>query len=138
MQRASPSPHHLNRYLHPARGRQGFYIIGILIAVAIIFILVGRGYFDKDPVTQKRQADLYIDNSKDSACTANRQVVASEITALSFSTGQRANIHVIRKKLAGKVCPGKGKYQVDAEGKVYCTEHSPPPEGAVVEDLEGV
>ena len=133
--------HSCFKSLNPGRRRRGFYLIGMLIALAIIFILMGRGYFFKEAspmkgVEQAMQAEAYIDRSQVSACLANRNTLKAELTTMSINNGgPLPGIHAMRAKLGPKICPDKGTLQLDDRGNVYCTLHEPAPEGVQVQDL---
>jgi hypothetical protein len=118
---------------HPSRTKRGFVsLIGLLIVLVIIFYLVEEGYFKKNPATGKTQADTYIDRGKEAACSVNRRAIEAQIAeSSSVGGGQLPSANILRAKLGSTYhCPGKGKYQIDTQGNVYCTEHDPAPESA--------
>ncbi len=118
-------------YFHASLARRGFAsLIGLLLVLVIISVLLFEGYLGRNPKTGKINAETYIDHTKETACTMNRNALESQITATTtMNGGQMPSPNVMRAKLGGTIhCPGKGKYQIDPEGHVYCTEHAPAPE----------
>ena len=112
----------------PSYGRHGFYIIGVLIVVVIIFILLFKGSFNRDPVTQVTQSQTQLDRSRDSACAFNRNAIRTDLTHLRImNPDMKMNMEVVRRQINIPNCSGKGVYLLGPDGTVYCTEHFPPP-----------
>lgn len=123
-------------WISSRRQSAGSAMIGLLLVVLIIMILVTRGYLQKDPVTQVSEGKGYIDRSKGTACTLNRQAMATEITRMTMSAnGEVPSIHVLKAKLGGTRCPEGGVYQTDPKGTLYCTKHAPAPPEADAKNL---
>lgn len=113
-----------------ARARRGFgTLIGLLMVLAIIFLLVDTGYMQKDEEGKTRAAS-YIEKGKDTACIADLRTLKGRIDQAAMSNnGQIPPSNVLRARLGSVRCPGGGTYQVDPkDGQVYCTEHAPVPE----------
>lgn len=138
------------------RRDRGFYLIGLLLALVIIMILAGRNYQSAsgtgqgsgggvtslltDPiqaqVTEVQVGNNRIDNTRDFACDTNRTQLGTELTMLSMSGGGvLPDPAFVSQKLNYIHCTGKGRLQYDDDGKTYCTEHAPAPQGLTVHDL---
>lgn len=126
------------RFARRARSRRGYgSMIGLLLVMAIIGILMYKGYFEKDPKTGKSQSDFAKGRAKETACISNRNALKTDLSA---SASQNAtglpSINILRARYGQKyTCPGVGKLQIDKFGGLYCTEHEPAPDGVVVQDL---
>ena len=105
---------------------RGFYIIGLLIVLAIIFILYGKQLL---PDKQGPGALTYIDRSKGSACMVNRTTLGTTIAAWQIShPGQKPTIEAMAGSGSSVPnCPQGGTYSIGDDGTVYCSKHFPPP-----------
>jgi len=121
------------RAFRRSRAERGFYLIGLLIVLIIIAVVLGKGYFRQDPTTGATQAQMYIERSKDTACTADRLAMQADITQIGLlSGGGPPSIQALRARLGPRRCQAGGEFLLDAKGNVYCTVHAPPPEGLEV------
>lgn len=115
----------------PSSSQRGFYIIGLLIVLAIIFFLVGRQM--GGPTEQAQQvvtAQSRIDRSEEITCGANRQSFSQNITMWQINHGgEKATLEKLqRDRVAIPRCPGGGEYSIGPDGKtIYCSLHAPPP-----------
>lgn len=128
-----------SQLLRRSASRRGFAsLIGLLLCLAIIGILVYKGYFEEDPVTGQRQAKVYTDKSKGAACAMNLQTLRAEVMQAKLSGGgQLPSPMLLRERFKGRAhCPEDGKYQVDNDGNVYCTKHEPCPESLTVSVMD--
>ena len=126
------------KFIRPTQGRRGFYMIGLLMVLAIILILTGEGYFKKN-AQGITQAQLYTDRSRDSACAINRNQLKTKISMdIVNNMGQVPSKYTLQAKYANNStkCPGEGVFSVDGQGAIYCSEHAPP-EGIDVTLLGG-
>jgi hypothetical protein len=74
------------------------------------------------------QGIAYIERSADVTCANNRQIMENEITAMRIAgDGRMPDVAQMRQKLAQYRCPRGGALLIGTDGKVYCTEHFPPP-----------
>ncbi|HOE97630.1 MAG TPA: hypothetical protein PLS90_13910 [Candidatus Sumerlaeota bacterium] len=116
-----------SRSFAPSYSRRGFYIIGILIVVAIILILVFKGSMAPDPVTQVSSGITYIDRSQEVACSTNRNAIRTDLQHYQINNpGAPITPDVIRKANSA-TCPDGGIYLMAQDGHIFCTLHDPPP-----------
>ena len=105
--------------------RRGFTFIGILIAVVIIMILVGRQW-GEDP-----QANLHkmsIERSNDAACRANRVTIVTQYQMWSINNPGRVP-SIADLQAAGMSvprCPDSGEFTILPNGGIHCTRHDAP------------
>lgn len=124
--------HTLTRSLRPGAGRRGFYMIGLLLALAIIFILAGNQYFGAGNANQTPQAMMYIERSTGTACTSNRNIARTDVAAMLALDGALPSEEQLVIKLYSKLCPDRAAYQIDEFGGIYCETHAPAPEGTKI------
>lgn len=111
-------------------------MLGVLMALVIIFILYGQSYFKQNATTGKTQAETYIDRGKGAACSIDRSQLKNDIAgAVINNSGQLPSIKILVRKFGAKSCPGEGVFQLDDRGNVYCTDHAPAPESVSVSDF---
>lgn len=137
--------------------QRGFYLIGLLMVVAIIMILSGRNFMSSsgsgqgsaadsassllvDPLAaganQVQMGNARIDGTKALSCDTNRSQLATDLTMLAMSDGgQLPPASVVSQKLGHIGCPAGGTFQYDAGSRVYCTEHAPAPSGTKARKL---
>jgi hypothetical protein len=106
--------------------RRGFYLIGLLIVIAILLIL---GYEQMGGSDGQGGSKFAIDRSKDTACMANRSVFASTLTTWRIThQGEAVTLEAIAKTTSVPTCPMGGKYSLSADGStLYCSIHFPDP-----------
>jgi hypothetical protein len=124
-----------SQLLRPLRlraGERGFYLIGLLMALAIVFILVGKQYYGTSNINSVPQAQYQIQKSTDTVCLTNRGAVRTDVTTLLAMNGTMPSETELANRLYGKLCPEGGAYQIDDRGNVYCELHAPAPEGTNV------
>jgi hypothetical protein len=115
----------------------GAGILGLLIVFVIIMILMLKGPFERDPVTQVRTGVQQIDRSRDAACAANRKTITTNVTQMAVGDmGRTPPPDKIRKMVHQYQCPGGGVYRMDGEYLVFCTEHFPPPANIIQSLME--
>lgn len=141
-----------------ANSERGFYLIGLLMVVAIIMILAGRNYQSASGSGQGSAADsaasllldplaaganevqmgnARIDGTKALSCDTNRSQLATDLTMLAMSDGgQLPPASVVSQKLGHIRCPTGGKLQYDSGSRVYCTEHAPARADTKVRNLQ--
>lgn len=129
-----------SRFARRANRRRGYgSLIGLLLVMAIIGVLMYKGYFEKDPKSGKSQSEFATGRAKDTACLSNRNALKTEFSQAAMqSPNGLPSIQILRARFGANFrCPGKGKFQVDKDGEVYCTEHNPAPDSmtASVQDL---
>ena len=112
----------------PTTRRRGFYLIGVLIVLAIILVLYGK-QLAGDKSEGISSAQTKIDRSKEVACSVNRQMIVTGMTAWQIShPGEQPTIEGLRS--AGVTvpnCPQGGTYSIGPKGDVWCSIHNPPP-----------
>lgn len=105
----------------------GAGMLGLLIVFVIIVVLLFKGSFEKDPVTQVRTGMDQIDKSRVAACAVNRMAINTNVAQMAVGNGGRTPpLDQIRRRVHQFRCPGGGVYRMDEEYLVYCTEHYPP------------
>ncbi|MBN1868228.1 hypothetical protein JW916_13160 [Candidatus Sumerlaeota bacterium] len=118
-----------SRRSSPGASRRGFYLIGLLIVIAILFILYGKELLP-DKTTGKSTQDMALERSKGAACTANRQALSVQITAWSLNhSGETATVERLRQDGVNvPPCPEGGVLSIGADGHtIYCSIHDPAP-----------
>lgn len=113
---------------------RGYAIIVILIALVIVAILSMKQLNPSGKVGEVRDARTRIDQSKATACSANRTVLLQEVQMWKVN-------HPVEKMSLSAVeasgrrlpsCPEGGVYSLSADGRqVYCSQHAPAPSGVV-------
>jgi competence protein ComGC len=114
-----------------AARQRGFFLIGLLIVLAIIAILT---YKQMGPSGEN--VKLYTGRAKDVACKANRSTFVMTLAMWGQShPGEPMTIENIRKSgTAVPGCPEGGVWSVSADGnEIYCSIHNPAPEDKVKE-----
>lgn len=112
----------------PSHRRHGFYIIGLLIVIVIIMVVMLKGPFSSDPVTQVTQYEQSTNRAEEAACSMNRMSIGTDLTNWRImNPGQAINMDIIRRSLRIPNCPGGGAYLIDKDGTIYCSVHTPPP-----------
>lgn len=144
----------LLRFTRRANGERGFYLIGLLLTLAIVAILVGGQWSsytgsspqdiqgvnhaadavsNMDPEPQGSvvsTAQGHLDRSRDTACDAQRSAIRGTLTMeQAMSGGAVPDRFAVRPKVSHIVCPRRGQYSYDDQLNVYCTLHHPAPEG---------
>lgn len=118
--------------LRPGAGRRGFYMIGLLLALVIIFILAGNQYYGSSNLNQVPQAQLYIQRSTDTLCTTNRLAIRTDIAGMLALDGVLPTEEQLAIKLYSKLCPERAAFQITERGEVFCETHAPAPEGTKI------
>ncbi len=106
------------------RSTRGFYIISLLLALVIIFILSG-GYFSRDKKSQVSHYQTNIDRSKKTACIANRITFETNIQVWqTVHIGEKPTIEKLKTaRYSVPTCPAGGTYTIDEQGSVHCSVH---------------
>lgn len=107
--------------------RRGFYLIGLLIVLAIIAIL---SYKQMAGETGVNQAVMYTDRSRDVACSTNRTLIAQHAAIWRTShMGETPTMELLLKSnISIPICPKNGAYSMSPDGQtVYCSVHAPAP-----------
>jgi competence protein ComGC len=114
--------------------QRGYYLIGLLIVLVILFILYGNQLLP-DKTTGKSQATYSIDKAKDSSCLLNRTTMNTQLTTWAMShPGQKPTIETLQQSgISIPICPAHGVYSFGDDGTIYCSVHypMPTPAGAV-------
>jgi len=118
------------RLPHRIPRRRGYYLIGLLIVLAIIAYLTYRQLKPEEKAAQVTQAQVYIDRSRDTLCESNRLAIGQNLTmwrvdhpteTLSLDGMRQANFSI-------PTCPKGGVYTISPDGsQVYCSVHFPAP-----------
>jgi hypothetical protein len=108
--------------------RRGSYLIGVLIAVAILMIL-SMGYFRKGKCGAKSARDSAMDLTHKMDCANSRNKLKGDV--LDF-TRKNPGMEITEENLrmSGKQipeCRSGGTYQFEPNGEIHCTVHSMPP-----------
>ena len=107
------------------RKNKGFFFISILMALLIIMILSGYmlGGDKKENIPPAR---TYVDRGSNTACTANRQVLETQIQMWMIShPGETPTIEKLKQaKQNVPRCPSGGTYTIDSNYKVSCSKHA--------------
>ncbi len=103
---------------------KGFFFISILMALVIIMILSGY-MLGGDKKENIPPAKTYIDRGSDTACTANRQVLETQIQMWMIShPGETPTIEKLKQSGVNvPTCPAGGTYTIDSNYKVHCSKH---------------
>jgi competence protein ComGC len=117
----------------PSRSQAGFYIVGMLIVIVIIFVLMRQGPLATDPVSQVSNAQINIEKSSVAACAVNRNSITADFTQWQIvNFGQTPSMEILRRKINIPTCSSGGVYTIGSDGAIHCTVHAPPP----LEDLQ--
>ncbi|HBF33304.1 TPA: hypothetical protein DDW35_01945 [Candidatus Sumerlaeota bacterium] len=111
-------------YVH---SRRGFYLIGLLIVIAIILTL---GYSQMHGVGGSGGEQFAIDRSKETACTVNRSTLVSSLAIWRTThSNEPFTLESVAKTGTNiPTCPAGGKYSLSADGAtIYCSIHNPDP-----------
>jgi competence protein ComGC len=105
---------------------RGFSILSLMLALVIIFILVGSySYLARDKETQISQYKTNIDRSKRVACMANRTTLETMIQSWQVThLGEKPTIEKLKAaNYSVPTCPSGGTYTIDEHGGVHCSVH---------------
>ena len=109
----------------PNKKERGFYLIGILMALAIIMILNG-GYFVKGKSGAPSVQVISLDRTKSVDCDNSRNAFKNEMTNWQLNNSS-ATPTIEQLKNSGitiSKCRQGGEYSIGKDGNVYCTLHS--------------
>ncbi|NQU43152.1 hypothetical protein HQ520_07690 [bacterium] len=111
--------------------RRGFYLIGLLIVLAIIAILTYKQLAPEEKANQVNMATMSINRSKNTACNVNRNLVQNQISMWEINhLGEKPTLDKLQQGTSSvPSCPEGGQYTIGADGRtVYCSIHNPPPD----------
>jgi len=110
------------------RGQRGFYLLGLLLVLAIIFIVYGDRLFP-DRNTGVSQYQDQVDRSKSAACSVNRDSAAAMIAMwVASHPGEEPTVEKLRQSGTSiPACPEGGVLSIGPDRRLYCSKHEPPP-----------
>jgi len=110
-------------HVHSFRKERGFYLIGLLIAVAIIGLLILR-----QMAPGSSQVVHSTERASEAACALNRQTFLTNVIAWrNTHPGQPVTMTNLKQSgVAIPICPAGGELFLSSDDStVYCTIHAP-------------
>ncbi|OPZ21873.1 MAG: hypothetical protein BWZ10_00484 [candidate division BRC1 bacterium ADurb.BinA364] len=109
-------------------GERGFYMIALLIVIAVLLIL-SWGYFDPSQGVSTYQSSM--NSAKTAECAANRNALLANIAVWRMSHPNRTpSIEALRNSnppVAIPVCREGGIISIGPQGEIFCSVHYPAP-----------
>ncbi len=107
--------------------KRGFLLIGMILALVIIFILVGYQLGpDKSGVSQAKRT---LDRGKGTACMMNRNTIRTNLASWRIMhANEKPTMAKLDKSGMSTRCPEGGDYSFSPDLKnIFCSKHAPNP-----------
>ena len=113
------------------RNEGGFYLIGLLIVLAIIGYLTYGGYFGSS-AGQVSTYQMSMGKTRKAECDATRAIWKTYILQWQIKNpGQTPTVdEMVKSGAPNHKCLEGGTYTIGRDGEMYCTVHYPDPSQA--------